>query len=108
MKLMYDAGYTLYTMSVTNHPKAPINIAKWAVTRHNHGKPEIPIHDLMAHCMWFYDLERDPKYATNHHVTAEYKMGYWTDVLAVAPNARLGKVPVSENGKIIAKHLSSL
>ncbi len=109
MKLMYDAGYTLYTMSVTSHPKAPWNNAKWVVIRHNQlGKIEIPIHDLMAHCMWFYDLERDPKYA-DHHLSAEYyKMGYWTDVLAVAPNARLGKVPVSENGKIIAKRLSSL
>ncbi len=105
LKFMYDAGYTLYTMQITNHPKAPLNEARWAVTRHNnHYKSELPIDDFMAHCMWFYDLERDPKYKSDS--STEYKMGFWADVLAVSPGARLAKVPISENGKIIAKHLS--
>jgi len=115
MQLMIDAGYTLYTTSVTSHRNAPQNTALKAIHAHNHlRKPEIqtPIDSLRAHCMWFYDLERDPKYLKMNpkrptSENYEYKMGYWTDVLAVAPGAKLGKVPVTTNGEIIASHLNS-
>mmetsp|Transcript_13437 Transcript_13437/g.19883 ORF Transcript_13437/g.19883 Transcript_13437/m.19883 type:complete len:235 (-) Transcript_13437:31-735(-) len=58
MQLMIDAGYDLYTMSVTSHAKAPHNRAREAIHTHNHPlKPKIqtPIDILRAHCIWFYD-----------------------------------------------------
>ena len=101
MKLLRDAGYTLYTQSITAHPKSPENDAQKKVRLHNRGKLQTPIDDLMAHCMWFYELERENPDTTEQN----YQMGYWTDVLAVAPGARLPKKAVSEVGELLAKHL---
>ena len=102
MKLLRDAGYTLYTQRITAHPKAPKNGAHKLVQQHNRaGNLQTPIDDLMTHCMCFYELERNHPDTTGEN----YQMGYWTDVLAVAPGARLPKEPASEVGKILAKHL---
>ncbi len=104
IKLMYDAGYTLYTIQVSSHPRAPMNGARLAIIKHNReGEIQTPLHNAMEHCRWFYDLERNPKYHDDDD--DEYKMGYWTDILAVAPSATLGEAPVSASGKIIAEHL---
>jgi hypothetical protein len=103
MKLLRDAGYTLYTQSITSHPKSKgkIGANKKAGMHNRGGKIQTPIDDLMAHCMWFYEVDRGNPDTSEEN----YQMGYWTDVLAVAPGARLPKKPVSEIGEILAKHL---
>ena len=102
MKLLRDAGYTLYTQNISSHHKAKGKKgARVKAGMHNRGKLQTPIDDLMAHCMWFYELDRENPDTTEEN----YQMGYWTDVLAVAPGARLPKKPVSEVGQILAQHL---
>ncbi len=107
LQLMIDAGYTLYTMKALAHPKAPVNEGMKIIRDHNHSGGEVhtPLDDLKEHCMWFYRLERDPMYLGNDD--DEYKMGYWTDILAVSPHAALAKEPVSRTGKVIAKYMES-
>ena len=111
LRLLHDAGYTLYTMQVTSHPRAPMNGARLAIIEHNReGEIQTPTDDLMEHCTWFYDLERDPKYTRRDDGDEgeEYRMGYWTDVLAVSPEATLGERPVSASGITIARHLKKV
>jgi len=97
-----EAGYTLYTMVISAHATAPRNEIKsqmYINPRIGSGMV-LPIDDLMAHCMWFYEHERkypDPK--------GSYQMGYWTDILAVAPGARLPERPITDFGRIVAKHM---
>ena len=95
-----EAGYTLYTMAIASHAKAPRNGAQEKIQKHNRGKLQTPIDDLMAHCMWFYELERK-----NPGKFLQYQMGYWTDILAVAPGARLPERPITAFGRMLAKHL---
>ena len=104
MKLLRDAGYTLYTMTITAHAKAPRKGGAQQKTRaHNRGRLQTPIDDLMKHCMWFYGLERE---FPDTNTEDPYRMGYWTDVLAVAPGARLPSEPISKTGKLLARVMS--
>lgn len=70
-------GYTLYALSVTAHPRAPKGWQKDAAEK---GRP---LDNIRANCQWYYDLE-DRLESRN---TNDYRMGYWSDILAVAPNA---------------------
>jgi FkbM family methyltransferase len=60
-----------------------------------------PLLGFQAHCQWYYDLEQLGG-------TENYPMGYWSDILAVAPHAEqvLGE-PVSNIGKVILKVLTT-
>jgi FkbM family methyltransferase len=69
-------GYTLYALGVAAHPKAP---KKWQ----QEAAKDRPLDDIRANCQWYYDLE--DKLAPRN--TNNYRMGYWSDILAVAPNA---------------------
>lgn len=66
------AGYTLYALTVSAHPKAP-NGYKRVVS-------ERPLDDFAQNCQWYFDLE-------TRFPSPDYRMGYWSDILAVAPNA---------------------
>eukprot|EP00977_Amphora_coffeiformis_P004699 scaffold1007_cov176-Amphora_coffeaeformis.AAC.5 len=68
---LVTAGYTLYALAVHAHPKAPYG---YQTVLH-----ERPLDDLQANCLWYLKLEQQ-------FPSEEYKMGYWSDVLAVAPN----------------------
>ena len=86
-------------MSNVSHPSS--SVPKEAKHWLNDSRiNNIPYHDLKAHCMFYYDVER-------RFPSEEYSMGYWTDILAVSPTARLPKVPVSELGQLVKPHLQS-
>jgi FkbM family methyltransferase len=68
-------GYTLYALGVAAHPRAPKNWKQSATDR--------PLNDIRANCQWYYDLEDRLKPLN----TDNYRMGYWSDIVAVAPNA---------------------
>jgi FkbM family methyltransferase len=68
-------GYTLYALGVSAHPKAPKFWQQSAKDR--------PLNNIRANCQWYYDLE-DRLEPVN---TDNYRMGYWSDIVAVAPNA---------------------
>lgn len=64
-------GYVLYALHPESHPKAPRNAM-------NQLKREMPLSTPLAYCHHFYEIEAsfpDPN----------YKMGYWSHILAVRP-----------------------
>merc|ERR1711935_153339 len=68
------SGYTLYALSVESHSGAP-----------GHGATQDegllrPFENVSSldYCRWFFELEQ--KYPSE-----DYKFGYWSDFLAVAP-----------------------
>jgi len=76
LQKLVEHGYTLYALSVEAHPKAPAykNIPRIQSSR--------PFDDLFKHCQWYYEVE-------DQYPDPKYKMGYWTDFLALAPNVEL-------------------
>jgi len=77
------AGYTLYALKVESHPKAPL-------TGHSlHAEAETRpyvVQSTKEYCKWFFELEK--KYPSKAG-EEEYKFGYWSDFLAVAPGVEL-------------------
>ena len=99
LEMLASNGYTLFAMANVSHPSS--SVPKEAKHWLNDSRiNNIPYHDLKAHCMFYYDVER-------RFPSEEYSMGYWTDILAVSPTARLPKVPVSELGQLVKPHLQS-
>ena len=94
LQSLADYGYTLYAMPTLSHPRAPEGWKRKMVAL---GKPR-PSEDLAANCQWYFEVEKEnpPKPGED-----DYKMGYWSDVLAVAPGVHLSN-PITEVGKIIA------
>jgi FkbM family methyltransferase len=85
---LLDAGYTVYALPASCHPMAP-TAAKEALTTLT-----MPLDSVTAHCQWFYDVAR-------RYPSETYKMGYWSDVLAVAPNLELPAAPVTDLAKVL-------
>ena len=56
-----------------------------------------PFDSFEANCNWYYEFEK-------RFPNANYKMGYWSDILAVSPDAKLSD-PITNIGKILAKNL---
>jgi len=105
LKLMLDAGYSLYPLSIVAHPKAPDDGSQTRVMNCNRGFKFLPMNTLQEYCMSFYDFERkyrdgDGKVKGGDEV---YEMGYWTDVLAVRSGLKLPGV--SEVGKRLMSSL---
>lgn len=73
-----QAGYKLYALPVSAHPKAPKGWQKGISSR--------PYDNLQENCQWYYQMEKS-------YPSTSYKMGYWSDFLAVAPEA---PIPVSD------------
>lgn len=97
LELLASNGYKLFANFNVAHPSS--DVPKEAKHYLNDGRiNKIPYHDLKLHCMFYYDVER-------MFPSDTYKMGYWTDILAVAPHARLPNVPVSELGNLLKPHL---
>jgi hypothetical protein len=76
LQSLIDADYKLYAVVVSVHPKAGDGWKDFFGGR--------PHDNLMANCMWYYKLEEKVK-----PDFTEYKMGYWSDILAVAPGHSL-------------------
>jgi len=98
LEMLASNGYKLFAMPNVAHPSS--EVPKEAKHYLNDGRiNKIPYHDLKLHCMFYYEVER-------MFPSEKYKMGYWTDILAVSPKARLPKVPVSELGNLLKPHLT--
>lgn len=97
LKALHTAGYLLYAMPNVSHPSSlnPLEAKKFS---NDERINNIPYDDVVAHCMWYYSIEQ--KFPSQ-----EYKMGYWTDILAVSRNARLPKTPITELGQILRKRI---
>lgn len=70
LQFLADSGYTVYPLAMQAHPVAG---SGWVSFKYNR-----PFDDYMDHCMFYYDLEQKVP-------NPNYKMGYWADILAVAP-----------------------
>ena len=76
LRQLWDVNYTLYHMSVIAHPAA----GRPRAYRSLEGERPLKLATSFSeYCQWYLDLE-----ITVHN--PDYKMGYWTDILAVAPN----------------------
>ena len=88
---LLDVGYTLYALPSTCHPAAPE-----AAKRSLRDVATLPLHNVQGYCKWYYHIaERFPD--------DSYKMGYWSDILAVAPTASLKAV--TPLGRALRKEL---
>ena len=76
LQQLWDANYTLYHMSVIAHPAAGRPRAYRSLEGTRPLEMNKSFHD---YCHWYLELEK----VVNN---TSYKMGYWTDILAVAPN----------------------
>lgn len=74
LQQLVQAGYTLYAMPVAAHPKAPRGWQSLAAQR--------PLHNLRDFCEWYFQLE-------HAFPSKDYRMGYWSDILAVAPGVQV-------------------
>jgi len=72
LRPLYNAGYSLYDLSVLFHPGANDKSTQMA----NWKKWFRPV-DAQEHCEWFANLGKRGREELN------YEMGYWTDILAV-------------------------
>jgi FkbM family methyltransferase len=85
MAAIVAAGYKIYaTYNVIAHPMAPADF--WQAQ-------DRPLHNLYDHCKWYLDLER-------RFPTPTYTFGYWSDIVAVSPEAHV-TMPVSTLGLAI-------
>jgi hypothetical protein len=71
-----SAGYTLYALSLEVHPRGKTKEIESVMSdvKNRH------LNDLKADCQFLLDLEK-------RFPNEDYHMGYWTDILAVAPGA---------------------
>jgi FkbM family methyltransferase len=83
--LIYN--YTLYALPVMADSAAPRGWQSLAAYR--------PLYDLQEYCEWYFQLE----YA---FPSTHYRMGYWSNILAVAPGATLPS-PQTKTGKALAE-----
>jgi hypothetical protein len=83
LEQLAQAGYHLYALGVAAHPVAPKG---WRSKIDDRS-----FHDFTQECKWFYQLEeRNP--------SDDYRIGYWSDILAVAPGVSMSH-PISEFGR---------
>ena len=87
LEKLQKAGYTLYALPGTSHPHAPRE-ARAALK----GERQ-PLNTARENCEYYYQLEE--------RFPSDYKMGYWSDILAVAPKATLVDNPVTYVGQAL-------
>jgi hypothetical protein len=91
LKSLSDSGYILFAMPITHHPNAPKAGKEYVRPKYGY---RVNFDDFKEHCEFFYKVEE--KYPSE-----DYKMGYWTDILAVSPEARLPEEPKTELGRLV-------
>lgn len=97
--MMADAGYTLYASHVVGHPREK----GYKHVKQKKFRSSLPFHDIKEYCLALYKVHDTMEYPTNF--VGDH--GYWTDVLAVSPNASLPRDPVSNFGKTVKKNLDN-
>ena len=90
LELLAGAGYDLYALGVVAHPLAP---KRWKSFTHDR-----PFHDFTLECQWYYQLEELVQ-------AEEYRIGYWSDILAVAPGVSMSN-PISPTGRKLEELLA--
>ena len=86
LELFFQHGYTLYAIPPSSHPRAPAGAKQYLKTNYvpqSHDHTSVSLINttattIQSFCQWFYQVE-------DLYPSTEYKMGYWADVLAVAP-----------------------
>ena len=73
---LIDSGYKLYALPLAVHGSVKDRTIRRALADWR----KRPLNNLMADCYYILDLEKQ-------FPQKDYHMGYWTDVLAIAPNA---------------------
>ena len=73
---LVENGYRLYALPAEAHPKSPIFRELGQLQRQR------PYGDVNKYCQWYYELE-------DQYPSDEYKMGYWTDLLAISSQTEL-------------------
>jgi FkbM family methyltransferase len=89
LQQLVDFGYRLYALTTSCHPAAPDAAKKYI------GKNVPPLTDLREYCQYFYQLER-------LFPSENYKMGYWSDILAVSPEFQLARPKTRLGRKLMA------
>jgi len=74
---LVDAGYDLFDLSVSAHPKAGTKVTHAYTQRYYR-----PL-DFKANCHWFASRGAADRKAMVNNGEEPYTMGYWTDILAV-------------------------
>jgi len=93
LKQLDAAKYKLYALRVVAHTATGMK----AINAMNEPDAGRPFDSFEANCNWYYEFEK-------RFPNANYKMGYWSDILAVSPDAKLSD-PITNIGKILAKNL---
>eukprot|EP00586_Coscinodiscus_wailesii_P017364 CAMPEP_0172492868 /NCGR_PEP_ID=MMETSP1066-20121228/24126_1 /TAXON_ID=671091 /ORGANISM="Coscinodiscus wailesii, Strain CCMP2513" /LENGTH=296 /DNA_ID=CAMNT_0013262715 /DNA_START=120 /DNA_END=1010 /DNA_ORIENTATION=- len=92
LEALISAGYQLYAMHVTSHPSGPRDGRRASQGK---GFRERPLHNLKDNCDWYYDVEEN-------FPSEDYFMGYWSDFLAVSPDAAdVIQNPLTATGKAL-------
>lgn len=95
--LIADAGYTLYATHIVGHPHSK----GYMHVKTKRFRTRLPFHDIKLHCLEMYKVERDVD-------DKKEVAGYWTDVLAVSPDASLPRDPISKFGITVKKHMDEI
>ena len=99
MHLLHDAGYVLFATPLEAHPRlTDANGLQHIKLR----KMNRRFDDLREDCLGIYDLEEKFPF------TESNTYGYWTDVIAVSPDAPLPKTLMTNFGKGIQKYFSTM
>jgi len=97
LQTLIENGYELYATQLVSHPRAP-EAARDVLRKTNRGEANrIIFSDLMEHCKFFYKIEEIAP-------SDDYKMGYWTDFLAVSPEARFPQNPKTPMRSLMRKN----
>jgi FkbM family methyltransferase len=88
LQQLMDYGYTIYALPANSHPRAPPEAQLYIRTK------KMSLQNSTSFCQWLYNIEQ-------LYPSSEYKMGYWADILAVAPNIQLPKKPTTDIAKVI-------
>ncbi len=74
---LQSAGYKLFALPIELHPSAMTPNIRFYLDRNNHIRP---LNDLKSDCEYILKLEE-------LFPNENYHIGYWTDYLAIAPDA---------------------
>lgn len=104
-----SAGYQLFALSAHVHPHSYSHFSTKMTADYLSKLPDElqkkklgnviqsrPLDNLMDNCKWYYQLEKI-------FPQDDYYMGFWSDVLAVAPNAQLPVNPITNTGIALSK-----
>lgn len=102
MEIMYElhnAGYVLFASPIEAHPGLTDPEGQIYVADNKRNRR---FDDIREDCLALYALEE--KFPNNQ----KGSIGYWTDVIAVSPDAPLPKTPLTNLGKGIQKYRSTI